>query len=148
MRYLKLFENFNSSDLVQNIENMFIDLNDEYIDTNVDYNDDNYSLEISIATNQVVLWSSISGFISRIVNYLKSEDFILCEMFIDGDETIYPEKTINKLSETESGLSSIILIFLERDRADEVIKSREKMMKQFTDAANKRNLRRSQKGFK
>jgi hypothetical protein len=91
----------------------------------------------------------MSEFISRVVSYLKSEDWILSSMFIDQDEVIYPEKTIENLDKIpERSLSSIILIFLEKEKAEEVIKSREQMMKQFTDAANKRNLMRSKKGFK
>ena len=148
MKYLKLFENFNSRDLVQNVEDMCLDLKDEYINTDVVYHDDN-SLEISIGSQQVVLWISMSEFISRVVSYLKSEDWILSSMFIDQDEVIYPEKTIENLDKIpESSLSSVVLIFLEKEKAEEVIKSREQMMKQFTDDANKRNLRRSQKGFK
>jgi len=148
MRYLKLFENFNSRDLVQNVEDMCLDLKDEYINTDVVYHDDN-SLEISIGSQQVVLWSSISEFIDRVVSYLKSEDCILSSMFIDNDEVIYPEKTIENLDKIpERSLSSVVLIFLEKEKAEYVIKSREKLMKQFKDAANKRNLMRSKKGFK
>jgi hypothetical protein len=157
MRYLKLFENFNSRDLVQNVEDMCLDLKDEYINTDVVYHDDN-SLEISIGSQQVVLWISMSEFISRVVSYLKSEDWILSSMFIDNDEVIYPEKTIENLDKNpENSLSSVVLIFLEKEKSEEVIKSREQMMKQFTDAAkwrfvyrtrSKRNLMRSKKGFK
>jgi hypothetical protein len=148
MRYLKLFENFNSRDLVQNVEDMCLDLKDEYINTDVVYDEYEESLQILIGTQQVVLWSYISEFIDRVVSYLKSEDWILSSMFIDNDEVIYPEKTIENLDKNpENSLSSVVLIFLEKEKSEEVIKSREQLMNQFTDDANKRNLMRSKKRF-
>lgn len=133
MKYLKLFENFNSRDLVKNVEDIFLDLNDEYNNTKVIYNDYLDLLKISIGKDILSPirggWGSISEYVDRVMSYLKSEEWILSGMFLDSDEMLYPEKALDSLNNhPEYNLDSVVLIFLEKEKAEHFIKSREEFL--------------------
>lgn len=137
MKYLKRFNESKFSSVVQDINDMCLDLKDEYIDTEVIYDDESSTLQVNFSGSNIILWSSISEYIDRIISYLEVENWNLVDMFLGGDQVIYPEQTIKNLNKIPKyTLDSVSFIFAEKEKSGDLIKSKEEFVKQFTDAAN------------
>lgn len=138
MKYLKRFNESKFSSVVQDIDDMCLDLKDEYINTEVIYDDESSTLQVNFGGSNI-LWSSISEYIDRVISYLEVENWDLVDMFLEGNEVIYPEQTIEKLNKIPKyTLDSVSFIFTEKEKSGDLIKSKEELMKQFTDAAMRR----------
>lgn len=137
MKYLKRFNESKFSSVVQDIKDMCLDLKDEYINTEVIYDDESSTLQVNFSGSNTILWSSISEYIDRIISYLEVENWNLVDMFLGGDQVIYPEQTIKNLNKIPKyTLDSVSFIFAEKEKSGDLIKSKEEFVKQFTDAAN------------
>jgi hypothetical protein len=116
MKYLKLFEDHNYTlpqDIVRNLKDICLELNDEYVETVCEY----YPKIVSKISNtvsggfisvgmekmditdydDVLSWGDVSETISRIVEYLKSENWKLSSVNIDGEDINNPEKWLDNM---------------------------------------------------
>ena len=119
MKYLKLFENYKKTsveDTTNNLKDICQELNDNYIRTECYYNnpyvvDSKYQpgfmtvgMEKMESENQyldALSWGEISETIDRIIDYMKSENWKLSSLLIDGDNLINPEQWIENLRNKE-----------------------------------------------
>ena len=116
MKYLKLFEDHNYTlpqDIVRNLKDICLELNDEYIETVCEY----YPKIVSKISNtvsggfisvgmekmditdydDVLSWDDVSETITRIVEYLKSENWKLSSVNIDGENMGDVEKWLDNM---------------------------------------------------
>ena len=109
MKYLKLFEDYLSTqDIISNLKDICLELNDDYIETACEYFPKKIShgnisgdfISVGIEKmdisdyNDVLSWGDISETIDRIIEYLKSENWRISSLNIDGENLINPEKWI------------------------------------------------------
>ena len=148
MKYLKRYNESNFYSIVKDIKDMCIDLNDDYINTEVVYDDESSTLQVHFTgfRSSSILWSSISGYVDRIIGYLKLEDLNLVDMYLGLDEVINPEETIEYMNKNTKYTSDLVsFIFAEKEKSDDLIKSKQELVKKFTDAATARKSRMKKK---
>lgn len=131
---LKRFNESNESEyslLVQEIEDICLDLNDEYINTEVLYDGiETIQVHFTGFRSSNILWSSISEYVDRIIGYLKLENWDLLTMYLGQDESINPEQTIGYLNtKSEYTLDLVSFIFAEKDKSAALIKAKQEMLK-------------------
>ena len=148
MKYLKRYNESNFYSIVKDIKDMCIDLNDDYINTEVVYDDESSTLQVHFTgfRSSSILWSSISEYVDRIIGYLKLEDLNLVDMYLGLDEVINPEETIEYMNKNTKYTSDLVsFIFAEKEKSDDLIKSKQELVKKFSDAATARKSRMKKK---
>ena len=148
MKYLKRYNESNFYSIVKDIKDMCIDLNDDYINTEVVYDDESSTLQVHFTgfRSSSILWSSISEYVDRIIGYLKLEDLNLVDMYLGLDEVINPEETIEYMNKNTKYTSDLVsFIFAEKEKSDDLIKTKQDLVKKFTDSATARKSRMKKK---
>lgn len=117
MKYLKTFEDVSTlpQEIVRNLNDICLELNDININTNCEYfpkmlvagtiSGGYISVGIEKVDftdyNDVLSWGDVSETIDRIVDYMKSENWKLSSLLIEGDNLINPEQWIENLRNKE-----------------------------------------------
>lgn len=117
MKYLKKFEGFSTlpQEIVRNLNDICLELNDININTECEYfpkmlvSGSISGGYISVGMekldftdyNDVLSWGDVSETIDRMIDYMKSENWKLSSLLIDGDNLINPEQWIDNLRNKE-----------------------------------------------
>lgn len=93
MKYLKVFENFDQN-IISYLNDILVDLKDDGISVNIEHRPtrvykssiNKEHISVSIYNNhEDINWGKISNEVATIIDYLKSEDWIMSYLIIDDD---------------------------------------------------------------
>ena len=95
MKYLKLFENFNVYDIIQNLKDICLELNDEGIQTECEHNGPNAkyaplpgqreNIVARVNGTDELKWSDINNVIFRMIDYMNDSGWKPSYVIIDDD---------------------------------------------------------------
>lgn len=93
MKYLKLFENFEQN-IISYLNDILVNIKDDGISVNIEHRPtkvykssvNREHISVSIYNNhEDINWGKISNEVATIIDYLKSEDWIMSYLIIDDD---------------------------------------------------------------
>ncbi len=93
MKYLKVFENFDQN-IISYLNDILVNIKDDGISVNIEHRPtkvykssiNKEHISVSIYNNhEDINWGKISNEVATIINYLKSEDWIMSYLIIDDD---------------------------------------------------------------
>lgn len=132
MKYLKLFESFNSiEELVNDANDICLELNDNNIITECYYNNPyvvggeshpgfiTVGMEKSYGDEEwsyddVLEWHQVEEVVDRLIEYFESNNWKLVSILMDADNLIHPKKWIEALRKKESyTFSGLTINFIE-----------------------------------